>query len=160
MSGWATAAAVASAAIGAAGAMSSAKAAKNMASTEAELAERQARRDKQIGAMQASQSREESKRTEGTQRALLNERGGDAGTGSALLVQEELAEEGEFNARLIENNAAALASSSQAQAVLAQARGRNAARAGMFRAGSALLSGASSVAKINTPKPPPKAGIE
>jgi len=152
MSGWATAAAVASAAVGAAGAMGQAKAAKNMAATEAELARRQARRDKQIGAMQASQSRESSKRTEATQRALLNERGGDAGTGSALLVQEELAEEGEFNARLIENNAAALASSSQAQAVLAQARGRNAARASTFRAGSALLSGASAVAKIHTPK--------
>lgn len=72
------------------------------AKMQAELARRQAERERQIGAMQAQQQRERSKRTEGTQRALLAARGGDTGTGSALLVQEELAEEGEFNARLAE----------------------------------------------------------
>ena len=115
------------------------------AKMQAELARRQAERERQIGAMQASQLREQSKRTEGTQRALLAARGGDTGTGSALLVQEELAEEGEFNARLAENNAAARSSQFEAENVLQQARARQIRSAGLMRAGTTLLSGASDI---------------
>ena len=115
------------------------------AKMQAELARRQAERERQIGAMQASQLREQSKRTEGTQRALLAARGGDTGTGSALLVQEELAEEGEFNARLAENNAAARSSQFEAENVLQQARARQIRSAGLMRAGTTLLAGASDI---------------
>ena len=115
------------------------------AKMQAELARRQAERERQIGAMQAQQQRERSKRTEGTQRALLAARGGDTGTGSALLVQEELAEEGEFNARLAENNAAARASQFEAENVLQQARARQIRSAGLMRAGTTLLPGASDI---------------
>jgi len=115
------------------------------AKMQAELARRQAERERQIGAMQAAQQREGSKRTEGTQRALLAARGGDTGTGSALLVQEELAEEGEFNARLAENNAAARSSQFEAENVLQQARARQIRSAGLMRAGTTLLAGASDI---------------
>ena len=125
--------------------MMSAKAQSNQAKMQAELARRQADRERQIGAMQAQQQREKNKRTEGTQRALLAARGGDTGTGSALLVQSELAEEGEFNARLQENNAAARASGFEAENVLQQARARQIQAAGLMRAGSTLLSGASDI---------------
>jgi hypothetical protein len=138
----------ASAAMSAAGAISQGKAAKNMADTEAELARRQADRERQIGAMQAKQQRESNKRTEATQRGLLSTTGGDASTGSSLLVQEELAEEGEFNARLVENNAAAQASQFEADRVMALAAGKNARSASFFRAGNALLSGATDIATI------------
>lgn len=123
----------------------SAKGQSQQAKMQAELARRQADRERQIGAMQAQQQREKNKRTEGTQRALLAARGGDTGTGSALLVQGELAEEGEFNARLQENNAAARASGFEAESVLQQARARQARAAGLMRAGSTLLSGASDI---------------
>ena len=123
----------------------SAQGAGQSAKMQAELARRQADRERQIGQLQAKQQREKNKRVEGTQRALLAARGGDTGTGSALLVQEELAEEGEFNARLAENNAAARASGFEAEAVLQQARARQARAAGLMRAGSTLLSGASDI---------------
>ena len=129
----------ASAAVSAAGAIAQGKAAENQAKTQAELARRSAERERQIGAMKAKQQRESNKRTEGTQRALLSATGGDPGTGSALLVQEELAEEGEFNARLTENNAAAQASQFEAERVMRLAAGKNARKASYFRAGQALL---------------------
>ena len=134
--------------VSAMGAMASAKGQAQQASMQAELARRQAERERQIGAMQASQQREKNKRLGGTQRALLSgSSGGDLGDGSALLVQEELAEEGEFNARLLENNAAARVSSLEADRVLALSRASQARSAGMFRAGSALLSGGTNIAK-------------
>ena len=60
-------------------------------------------------------------------------------------MQEELAEEGEFNARLAENNAAARASQFEAENVLQQARARQIRSAGLMRAGTTLLSGASDI---------------
>ena len=138
----------ASAAMSAAGAIAQGKAAENQAKTQAELARRSAERERQIGAMKAKQQRESNKRTEGTQRALLSATGGDTSTGSSLLVQEELAEEGEFNARLVENNAAAQASQFEAERVMRLAAGKNARTASYFRAGQALLSGGSDIAKI------------
>lgn len=119
------------------------------AGMQAELANRQAQREAQIGQMQAAQQRERNKRTEGTQRALLaGGTGGDASTGSALLVQPELAEEGEFNARIVENNAAARVNSARADEVLQRARMNQFNQAGLMRAGSALLKGGSQIAQL------------
>ena len=119
------------------------------AGMQAELARRQAAREAQIGQMQAAQQRERNKRTEGTQRGLLaGASGGDPGTGSALLVQEELAEEGEFNARIIENNAAARVASARADEVLQRSRINQFEQAGLMRSGSALLKGGTQIAKL------------
>jgi len=134
-------------------AIMSAKSAAQGPKLEAELAGRQAQREKEIGELQASQEREANKRVQGTQRALLATSGGDPGTGSALLVQEELAEEGEFNAQVIENNAAARANTFEADRVLQQARSKQIAQSGFFRAGSTLLSGASGIASTLAPRP-------
>ena len=119
------------------------------AGMQAELARRQAAREAQIGAMQAAQQRERNKRIEGTQRALLaGATGGDASTGSALLVQPELAEEGEFSARILENNAAALVNAALAEEVLQRSRMNQFNQAGLMRAGSALLKGGSQIAQL------------
>jgi len=130
-----------SALVSAAGAIGQGKAAQNAANVQAQLYERQAQRDREIGALNARRQREEAERLAGTQRALLGSQEG--GSGSALLVQEDLGAEGEFNARLAEANAEAVASSKMTQAVLSRAEGRGARQASYFRAGTALLKGAS-----------------
>jgi hypothetical protein len=151
--GTAIAIAAASTAAQAGLAIMSAKSQAQAPALQAELSGRQAQREKEIGELQASQEREANKRVQGTQRALLAARGGDPGTGSALLVQEELAEEGEFNAQVIENNAAARVNTFEADRVLQQARSKQIAQSGLFRAGSTLLSGASSIATAFAPRP-------
>ena len=134
--------AVGSFAMSAVGAINQGKMANQQAKMQAEMYARQAERERQIGELNAARRRTSNKRIEGTQRAILGAGGGYMSEGSALLAQEELAGEGELNARLIENNAAAQVSSLQAQQVLERARGKNAERAGYIRAGSALLKGA------------------
>jgi len=137
-----------STAASAATSMASAAGAAQQGQMQAELARRQAERERQIGVLQAGQLREKNKRTEGTQRALIAGKGSDLGDGSALLIQEELAEEGEFNARLTENNTAARASGFEAERTIALARASQARSSGMMRAGSALLSGGRDIAKL------------
>ena len=137
-----------STAVSMAGTYSQAKAAKNMADTEAELARRQAERERQIGTLQASRQRERSKRVEGTQRALLAGNTADASKGSALLVQEALAEEGKFNEQLAKNNAAARADAFEAERVMSSQRAKNDLAAGYTRMGTTLLSGGTKIAKL------------
>jgi hypothetical protein len=138
----ATMLAAASLAVGTVGTIKQGQAAKQAAGLQAELYRREAEREKQIGALNAKRVRDEGESLSATQRALLGASGGAAGTGSALLIQEDLAQETEFNARLAENNAAAAISSKNAQIVLARAEGRSAQTASYFRAGSTLLKGA------------------
>ena len=109
------------------------------AQTNAALLTRQAERERQIGALNARRVRDRGASLAATQRALLAGGGGDASTGSALLIQEDLAEEIEFNARLAESNADEAVFGRQAQAVIARSEGRNAQTASFFRAGTTLL---------------------
>jgi hypothetical protein len=118
------------------------------ADLQAELYRRQAARESEIGALKARRVREEGESLAATQRAILAAGGGEQSTGSALLIQEDLSEETEFNARLAEANAEQAAHAAASEAVLARLEGRNARTASFFRAGTALLSGASDVAKI------------
>lgn len=123
------------------GAIQQGNAANAAAQTNAALMNRQARREAEIGALNAKRQRAAGEKLAGTQRALLAGGGGDQSTGSALLLQEGLAQESEFNARLAESNAEEAIFAKQAEAVLARAEGRNAKTSSMFRAGTALLKG-------------------
>lgn len=114
-------------------------AANNAAETQAELYRRQAERETQIGAINAERKRQEGERLAGSQRALMAAQGRDASTGSALLVQEDLAQETEFNAKLIENNAEAQTSNLTAQKIMSLAAGKAEQTSSYFRAGSTLL---------------------
>jgi hypothetical protein len=146
--GWTVALMAVSTAMSVAGAMSAGRAAQSQSNTQAEILRRQAERERQIGESNAKVQREKNKRLAAKQMALLDATGQDAGTGSALLVQQELAEEGEFNARLIENNAAAQISSLNEQRVLQQMKGSAARKSSLFKAGSALLEGGTNIAKF------------
>lgn len=146
--GWTVALMAAATAMSAVGAISAGSSAQAQAKTQSEILRRQAERERQIGESNAKVQREKNKRLAAKQMALLDATGQDAGTGSALLVQQELAEEGEFNARLIENNAAAQISSLNEQRVLTQMKGSAAKKASFFKAGSALLEGGTNIAKF------------
>jgi hypothetical protein len=129
-------------ALSALGAITAGQQAKQQAQMQSEVYARQAERERQIGELNAARKRKSNERIGGSQRALLSAGGGDMSQGSALLAQQELAGEGELNARLVESNAEAKVSSLQAQQVLERMRGSAAGKAGYVRAGSALLKGA------------------
>ena len=132
------------AATSAAGAISQGKAAQQQAETQAEIYRRQEERTRQLNTLNAKRRREDNEAVEATQRAMLAAQGRDIGTGSALLVQRNLAEEGEFNARLEENVGADAISQIQTNRVMALASGRGAQRASFIRAGAGLLDAAGS----------------
>ena len=125
------------------GAIGGGSAANQAAQFQGDMYARQAQREREMGELQAGRLRTENERVAATQRALLASGGRDISSGSALLIQEDLAEEGEFNALLTENNTAAKISSLRSQEVLERARGKNAKTASYFRAGSSLLKGSS-----------------
>ena len=139
----ATAMTLISTAVGVGSAMMQGKAASQQAKYQAQIANQQAERARQMGELQARNQRKKSKALEASQRALIASRGGDASTGSALLVGTELAAENELNARLLENNAAAQQTALQNEAELQRARARNATSSSFFRAGTSLLKGRS-----------------
>ena len=121
-------------------------AANQAAQMQAQIYQRQADRERESGQLNARRQRQAGEKLAGTQRALLAGGGGDQSTGSALLIQEDLAQESEFNARLAENNAEAAISTKNAEIVLARAEGRAAQTASYYRAGTTLLKGAKSFA--------------
>ena len=137
--------AAAGAASSAFGAIQQGKAQNRAAQTNAALMERQATREAAIGKLNAKRQRDSAEKLAGTQRALLAGGGGDQSTGSSLLLQEGLAQEGEFNARLAESNAQEAVYSRQAQAAVERASGKNAQTSSMFRAGTTLLNSGSKI---------------
>ena len=120
------------------GAVSSRAERKAGAYQEAVLA-RQAAREREIASLQADRQRKKTEQMSATQRAVLAARGQDISTGSALLVQEDLAEEGEYQARLTEAGGEAQAAGMEAEGRLAGMRGRAKATGTMFRTGTNLL---------------------
>ncbi len=125
------------------GGMRQSSAAQSAANTQAEIYNRQAARERQIGKLNAKRARARGERVAATQRALMGAGGQDLSSGSALLVQTDLASESEFNAKLAESNAEAAVSSKMSEAVLARAKGRSSAQSSLFRTGTALLKGVS-----------------
>lgn len=134
-------AAVASAGIGAFSAIQQGQNASAQAKMQSELYRRQAEREQQIGAINAANARRQADALAGTQRATMGGGSRDTSSGSALLIQEDLASEGELNAKRAENNAQAAATNLRANAAMAVASGQSAQTASYFRAGSALLGG-------------------
>jgi hypothetical protein len=125
--------------VSAMGAIRQGQAAGHRADFDIAMINRQAERDRQIGALNARRLRDDAEAAAASQRAHLAGRGGDQSTGSALLIQVEGAEKGEFQAKLEESNTGAGLAERQAQIVQARARGANARTASFYRAGSALL---------------------
>ena len=132
-----------SAAIGAIGAINQGKAANRAAQAQAAHYRAQAERERQIGMVNQQRLAKENEALAGRQRALLAGQGRDIGSGSALLVQSDLAEEGAYNEALALANAEDAAYGREAQAALEVAEGRAAKSAGYFKAGTTLLTAGS-----------------
>jgi hypothetical protein len=121
------------------GGMKQASAERKAGSYQDAITRQRAQREREIAAIQAQRQRDKTDQMSATQRAILATRGGDINSGSALLVQEDLAEEGEYQARLTEAGGDTQAMGLEAEGKLARMRGRSASTATMFRTGTNLL---------------------
>jgi hypothetical protein len=121
------------------GSMSAGRAANQAAQFNAAHLENQAAREREIGAHNARRIADENKRLAGTQRALLAGSGRSLSSGSALLVQEDLDEEGKFNELLAADAGEVKATNLRQEAVLERMKGKSARTAGYYRAGTTLL---------------------
>ena len=133
----------ASAAVSAAGAISQGRAANQAAKFRANQLQQQADRDRQLAAQQAGDLRD----TEARRQASLRAQVGGGGTtleGTPLAVLSDLAGESEFQARRVIASGGTAANRAEGEAVLSRFEGRNAQRAGVIKAGSSLLTSASS----------------
>lgn len=125
--------------LGAGSILSASAASRQRSNMQAELYRRQAERDREVGALKARRLRRDNARVAATQRALMAGGGTALGSGSALLAERDLAEEGALNARILEDNTATRVEDTLARGVMERAAGRNSAQASYLRAGSTLL---------------------
>lgn len=137
-----TIAAVASTVVGAVGAISQGQAAKKQANFQAAIERQRAERERQEAAARESDFRRDQARLMGKRIAAMGGSGVESGTGSPLLASEDFAAEAELQALRIRNSGEVMSTRLEQSARLQEMAGRNAARAGFFRAGSLLISGA------------------
>ena len=133
----------AAAAMSATAAIAQGRAAANEAKAQAALRDQQAQRQREVAAFQEERTRRDAERVQGAQRAHLAAAGVDPAAGTALLLQEELAGQSEFNALLARAQGDGEAQLVEHQARIDRLRGRNAQTAGYLRAGTTLLTSAS-----------------
>lgn len=135
--------AIAGAAVSAAGAVSQGRAANQAAKFQATQLEQQADRDRQLAALQANDLRDAESRRQATLRARVSGSGTTL-EGTPLAILSDLAGESELQARRVAAGGETAANRAQGQAALSRFEGKNAQRAGVIKAGSSLLTSASS----------------
>ncbi|MEE8206860.1 MAG: hypothetical protein V3T82_07915 [Nitrospinaceae bacterium] len=148
MTDLATAATIASTVFSAVSAVSQGSAQKRLSERNAQIADQQAAQIKEEARFEESRKRSEIQRLKGVQRARQGASGGGVDTGSNLLVLEETAVQGELDALTIRYRGTVQAGRARAQAVTDRFQGDVARRAGIQKAGTSLLTGATRVAKI------------
>lgn len=126
--------------VGAAGAISSGVAAQQAAEFDAAIARQRAEIERQRGALEEQSERRRSRAILGAQRAAFS-RAGVTLEGTPLLVQEETAAEAELDALTVRFGGQLNAARELARARAERFGGRAALSAGLFRAGSTLLTG-------------------
>lgn len=144
----ATALAVTAAVVTAAGAIRAGQAAKNQAEFQAQVARQQGTRAKQVSEARERDFRRSVSREIAATRARAGGAGVDIGAGSSLLALEDFVAEAEVDALTIRQTGDIQNLRLQQQASLLETRGKEAQRAGFFRAGASLLTGFSNVGKF------------
>ena len=124
------------------GAIRQGKAASAQSNCQAGILRQQATRERQQAKADEGDFRRRLDRLFAARRAGLGASGVDPSTGSPLLVSEDFAAEVELNALRIRSGGKLRGTRLEQQAGLEQFRGRTAQRAGFFRAGSLLITGA------------------
>lgn len=131
----------------------------NQASAQAEVLRQQAERERVVAAEQEGDFRAQQSRAAASVRAAAGARGIDISTGSPLLAAQDFArqttrqalrirEGGAIQAHRLEQQGFLLEQNAAFQGPLLRARGDDAFRAGLFGAGTSLLSGGTRVARI------------
>ena len=141
---------IASMAVSAVGAISQGVAAQQAAQFNAAVARQQAEIERQRGALEEERERRRNRAILGAQRAGFS-RAGVALEGTPLLVQEETAAEAELDALTVRFGGQLGTARELARARAERFGGRAALSAGLFRAGSTLLTGAGEIAKRRKP---------
>lgn len=124
------------------GAIQQGSATKAQSEVQAEIYNRQMKREAQIKAENTRRLEKSNSAAAATQRAVMAANGGDLSTGSNLLIQGDLAEEGAHNVEIAKNNADVDIAALEAQSSMGLQAGRAAQTASFWRAGSSLLRGA------------------
>jgi hypothetical protein len=137
--GWAAAAA---AVVSAVGAIAQGQAAAQQGKYQSEVMRQQAERERQEAAVREDDYRRQASRDMATRRALMGASGVDSGTGSPLMVSEDMIGEAEYQALRIRSGGEVQATRLEQQAQLARMAGSNAQSGSYFRAGASLLQGA------------------
>lgn len=112
---------------------------------QAEIARQQAERQEQLTALEVAKVRRDVSRSLGAQRARFAASGIDPSAGSALLLTEEGAGEGELQARLTNAQGLGRAAQFRQDAALSLFKGRAAQQQSFFKAGTGLLEGAPTI---------------
>lgn len=142
-------AAAAAAVIGAVGSIAAGQAQASQAKYQSEVLHQQAVREQQEAASREDDYRRDAQRQMASRRAAMGASGINTGTGSPLLVSEDMAGEAEYQALRIRSGGELNATRLEQQAGLARMEGKNAVTGSYFRAGASLLSGAGSAYKAS-----------
>ena len=135
----------ASTAMSAIGAIREGNAADAAAKAQAQAAEQQAQAQRNVGQFEVAQERREQRRVFGQQVAQLGSQG-TALTGQPIDLLADSAKQNELALQAIRFQSEIAARNQENEADLARFRGRQARSAGIFKAGTALLSGATKIA--------------
>lgn len=138
-------AALAATAVSAVGAVSQGRAAAAQAKASAQVAKQQSEYSRLVAARDEEDYRRRQAQLMATRRALMGGSGVDAGTGTPLLVDADIAGEIEYNALKIRSGGEAEATRYENQARFLKSQASSSSLAGWGRAGSLLISGASGV---------------
>lgn len=141
------AATVISTAVGVYSAYQQGQAQQKAAKYNAKVAENQAIAARNAAAVREQQHREQVRRLHATQRAVSGA-SGVTEEGSPLLVMADTLEQAELDAQRIRYGGEVSAAGFESQARLSRFQGQQAAQAGLIGAGSTLLSGAASAARV------------
>lgn len=133
----------------AAGAIQGGKAAKQQANLQARVQQQQADRERAIANLEADRQQERNNAVLAQQRALLAGNGVAVNTGTSLMLQSQSTRNARFDEALVRAGGETRANRLESQAALTRFEGRQAARAGSFRAGTTLLRGGLTVGQKN-----------
>lgn len=136
-----------SAATTAIGAIREGNAAEATAETQAEIAEQQAQGQRNVAQFQVAQERRERRRAFGQQVAQLGSQG-TALTGQPIDLLADSAKQDELALQSIRFQSEIAARNRDNEAALTRFRGRQARSDGIFKAGTALLTGGTEIAEM------------
>ncbi len=126
--------------VSAIGSVQQGRAQESAANRQAAITEQQARREREIGELDARRREKENRALMARQRNIMGGSGIDISTGTALLLQADTARDAKFDENLIRAGAETRATRMRQQANETRRSGTSQRNSSYFRAGTTLLS--------------------